>query len=265
MYFTKRTDMAVEITAKCGCNEAIHRQKSLFGINYTETIMTKEGQMLTGRAQGRYYTVEIEPVTDINDAVRALTVILRSLFPVGKCLVAGLGNPEIMADSLGWKTAGRILSTSQFIEQGKNSFGIGDVSVMRTNVSANSGIESTTQVKAFVRAINAAFVIAIDSLSCESPHSLCKSIQITDTGIAPGSGAGNPRKRLDKDNIGVPVIAVGVPTSLEYKANKQLFYVTGRDIDLSVRRSSYIISTAINLALSPALTVDDIRMLMNYK
>lgn len=190
--------------------------------------------------------------------------MLRKLLPAGKCLVAGLGNPEIAADSLGWKTAERILATSQYIEHGMYADGIGNISVIRTNVSSNSGIESTVQTKAVASAVNASYIIAIDSLACKNHDRLCNTIQVTDSGICPGSGAGNPRKKLDKDSIGIPVIAVGVPTAMEYRSKDKNYYVTKRDIDIDVRRYAHVISSAINRTLSPALTQEDFRLLMNY-
>ena len=93
---------------------------------------------------------------------------------------------------------------------------------------------------------------------------MCRTIQITDTGIAPGSGIGGNKKQLDRHTAGIPVIAVGVPTSMEYENASEKFLVTRHDIDIKISGYSHIISAAINRTLCPSLSQEDIAMLMNY-
>lgn len=264
MYFTKRTDMAIELSEKCSEKEAVHKKYELYGSMITDTVVSEEGAKAIGKPKGRYFTLDMHEVPDVRREIYALSAVLRKILPPGKCLAVGLGNPEISADSLGWNTAQRILATSQYIDGGLVMEGLGNISVIRTNVSSNSGIDSTVQAKAAAKAINAAYILAIDSLSCAHSGRLCSNIQVTDSGISPGSGAGNPRSRLDRESVGVPVIAIGVPTALEYKDADSCYYVTRRDIDLDVRRYAHVISAAVNRTISPGLSTDDFHMLMNY-
>lgn len=189
--------------------------------------------------------------------------MLNKLLPEGKCLVTGLGNPSVASDSLGWRAAGRVLATSHFIESMHNADGIGNVSVIRTDVSANSGIDSVFHAIFCAEKIKADYIVAIDSLACSEPERLCRSIQVTDTGITPGSTAGN-RNRLDRAAAGIPVIAVGVPTTMEYESDNDRFFVTRYDIDAEISRYAHIISCALNRSLCPSLSYSDISMLMNY-
>ena len=141
--------------------------------------------------------------------------------------------------------------------------GIGNVSVIRTDVSANSGIDSVFHAIFCAEKIKADYIVAIDSLACSEPERLCRSIQVTDTGITPGSTAGN-RNRLDRAAAGIPVIAVGVPTTMEYESDNDRFFVTRYDIDAEISRYAHIISCALNRSLCPSLSYSDISMLMNY-
>lgn len=256
MYFTKRTDLAAEIKLQGGVSEF-----ELYGMKIISAEIDMEDEQRTGKAAGHYYTAELAEIPDINRECHAIAAILRRLLPKGRCLAVGLGNPEISADSLGWKTAEKILATSHFIRGGMRLTGMGDVSVIRTNVSANSGIDSTLQVKTTADAINADYILAIDSLCCKSHSRLCRSIQICDTGIAPGSGAGNPRQELTERTVGIPVISIGVPTALEYKDASTMYYVTKRDIDIDIKRFARAISGAVNRVLNSGLTEAEIELL----
>ncbi len=265
MFFTNRTDLALEFTKKETDQSRVrHEEYKIYGMQIPETMLTAEGARLLEKPCGRYFTVYSEKVPDVKREIYALSAVFRKILPTGKCLVVGLGNPSIAADSLGWKTAGSILATSQYVKEGLSRGGIGDVSVIRTNVSSNSGIDSTYQAAMSANGIDADYIIAIDSLACNSAGRLCRTVQVTDTGICPGSGAGNPRQRLDMLSCGVPVIAVGVPTAMEYSTAGEKYYVTKRDIDIDVRRYAHVISAAINRTLSPALSEEDCRMLMHY-
>ncbi len=268
MNFNDNTDMALEFTRQKTKKEAYHKESVLFDINVTETIVTKEGSEITGKPDGRYFTFYCGNCADTDNQIKALTAVLEKLLPDGKCLVAGLGNPSVATDSLGWITAGKILATSLYIEKNGTTDGIGDISVIRTNVSSNSGIESAYTAKYTASAIKADYIVAIDSLVCNEKERLCRTIQLADSGISPGSGIGNMRTRLDKETTGVPVIAIGAPTSMPYYGSNEkensLLFVTRHDIDTEIMRYSYIISTALNRALNPMLGDADIRFLMNY-
>ena len=141
-----------------------------------------------------------------------------------------------------------------------------------------SGIESADYIKWVCDNLKPDKVIVVDALAARSLNRLCRTVQITDTGITPGSGVGNSRSAINKDTLGVPVIAIGVPTvvdirslladmgdanSSEEAAKSNDMIVTPRNIDSEVACASRIVAYAINLALHEGLTVEDIDMLVN--
>ena len=262
MKLTGRTDLAAEFTK--GKNGIRCESYELFGEKITEIIVSATDSGLFNRPCGRYFTIESTDVPYADGQIHALCTVLRKLLPEGKCLVTGLGNPSVASDSLGWRAAGKVLATSQFIENMQSADGIGNVSVIRTDVSANSGIDSAYHAVFCSEKIKADYIIAIDSLACTDSDSLCRSIQITDTGITPGSSTGGNKSRLDRTTAGIPVIAIGVPTSMEYENGSDRFFVTRYDIDIEIIRYAHVISSAINRTLCPSLTYSDISMLMNY-
>ncbi len=265
MFFTSRSDLALEFAAKSDEKQGVRRSEyELYGMTVCETELDENAASNLGKSAGSYYTLYSERIPDYKSEIYALSVVLRKLLPSGRCLAVGLGNPDITADSLGWYAADGILATAQFEENGLGGDGIGSVSVIRTNVSSNSGIDSTLQAKLSAQGISADYIIAVDSLACSSPKRLCSTIQITDSGICPGSGAGNPRGRLDKSTVGIPVIAIGVPTAMEHRERGESFTVTKRDADSYIRRYSYVISSAVNRVLSPALSEEDLRTLKDF-
>ena len=130
-----------------------------------------------------------------------------------------------------------------------------------------TGVESAVQIRALCEALRPACVLAIDALAGSELSGLCRSVQICDTGIAPGSGVGNDREALDRASLGIPVIAVGVPTVIDASslaAGKELgdLFVTPRFIDSAVRSVARLIAYGVNLALHPGLTIADIDLLV---
>ena len=123
-------------------------------------------------------------------------------------------------------------------------------------------------VKAIAADLRPDVVIAVDALACSEPERLCRTIQITDTGITPGSGIGNDRETLNRDTLGVPVIAVGVPTVMDIRTVSDSdalegLFVTPRDIDTTVSDFSKLAGYAINLALQPELSILDLDLLLS--
>ncbi len=262
MKLTGRTDLAAEFTKEKGGIKC--ESYELYGEKITEILLSETDTTLFNRPSGRYFTIDSTDVPYVDGQIHALCSVLRKLLPEGKCLVTGLGNPSIASDSLGWKAAGRVLATAQFVEKIQSGDGISNVAVIRTDVSANSGIDSAFHAAFCAERIKADYIIAIDSLACSDPDRLCRSIQVTDTGISPGSGIGGNKSPLDKKTAGIPVIAIGVPTSMEYENGNDKFFVTRYDIDVEISRYAHAISSAINRTLCPSLSADDVSMLMNY-
>jgi spore protease len=216
---------------------------------------------------GNYLTLfceERNATEDTNKLIKALNEILPDL-EGSKILVAGLGNENITPDSLGVRTAGKILATAHFkstneheVNQEFHELGLREVYVIQPGVMAQTGLESAVQLKLIANGIKPDFLIVIDSLACSAYERLATTIQVTDTGIAPGSGVKNERKEISHDVFGVPVIAIGVPTVIDH----QEMMLVPRDIDLIVAHYAKVISGAVNLTLNPALDESEIEQLL---
>ncbi|MBE6880184.1 MAG: GPR endopeptidase [Ruminococcaceae bacterium] len=269
MFFTNRTDLMLELAENTGLAGDIHTKYDLKGVCVTKTVIGKKEGLLINKPCGVYYTVTSPIIPDSKREVNAIATVLSEVINSQykkrpRFLVAGLGNPDISADSLGFRVAEKVLATSSFLKESENKNIFGDVSVIKTDVCANSGIDSSLQIKLVSKGIGADIVIAVDSLACSSFDRLFSTVQITDSGIHPGSGAGNPRKALDYKELSVPVIAIGVPTVLEQLYNGRRHIVTRHDTDLCVKRFSFIISRALNKALNPKISEEELTELIDF-
>jgi spore protease len=244
---------------------------------------------------GTYITIEA-PALDMPDeeSHREVSVhlssILKNLMPRPEeeqsILVIGLGNREVTADSLGPRVIDNLSITRHILlEYGSAAYNknhMHAISSLAPGVMAQNGMETAEIVKGVVAQTHPNLVIAIDSLAARTLHRLNRTIQITDTGIHPGSGVGNHRDALTQDSLGVPVIAIGIPTVVdaativrdtlhdcsqtgEYAIDLQILqndctntllqeltnmYVTGKDIDAVIKRLSFTISEALNMTFS---------------
>ena len=211
-------------------------------------------------------------------AVRALAGLLESLLPQkGDALVVGLGNRAITPDLIGPLAADSTLVTRHLVAQLPEHFGgFRSVAALVPGVLATTGIESGQLVQAAAQQLCPACVIAVDALASRSAERLCRTVQISDAGIIPGSGVGNHRMALNRDTLGVPVIAVGVPTVVEASTlimdllgkedstdlpGNDLF-VTPREVDSRVADLGRVIGYAVSMALNPGLSVEDLDMLL---
>lgn len=278
-----RTDLAVEEREIAG--------KDLSGVDYsTENkngieiekleIKTQRAGQLLHKEKGTYITIDLPPLTDdFKDTDQRLVSIgeeIRKLLPVnGLVLVAGLGNVKITPDALGPRTASQILATRHIKGELARSTGLDKlrpVAVLTTGVTGQTGIETGEYLSSVVKKIRPTAVIAIDALASRRLERLGCTMQISDTGISPGAGVGNHRTKINVDTMGVPVIAIGVPTVVdaatlafdllniddEQQSNDLLsqvspqgraMVVTPKEIDLLVERAAKLISMAINCAL----------------
>ena len=213
-----------------------------------------------------YVTVELKKgAQDPRWAARAVAEELRRLMALGpqdSVLVAGLGNTAVTPDALGPKTVAGLFLTRHLIEHLPEYFGTcRSVSAVAPGVLATTGMESIEVVRGACAHVRPSCVLCIDALAAGAPERLCTTIQMTDTGIVPGSGVGNARAAFQKKTLGVPVYAVGVPTvvdaaSLTGRGGEEMI-VTPRDIDAQIRYLSAVLSGAINLALHPGFTEED--------
>lgn len=231
----------------------------------TVEITTPEGAKRLGRPIGKYITLECPYLRENQLAIHeriieALTKIwkdfLQNIPNRASVLVVGLGNRRVTADALGPQVIDQVLATRHIREQLPDEWqgSLGVVSALAPGVMGQTGIETGEIVEALVKSIRPDFVIAIDALAAGSIKRLVNTIQICDTGIQPGAGMGNRRRELSKETLGVPVLAVGVPTvvdasELEQEEEMQAYYVTPKDMDAVMKRLSLMIASSLNRAL----------------
>lgn len=266
-----RTDMAAELIAglddALGAESGIRIRRGTRGLCelLTVEVTSERGAALIGKEVGVYHTLTLpRPLASLwRDCVGALSELIKPLLPPspGCVLVAALGNPDVTPDALGPLAAENILVTRHLPLSSPEFSGLGCVALCRTGVLGTGGIETAAQIRALVSLTSPSAVIAIDALAGREAESLCRSIQISTAGISPGSGVGNDRERLDAQTLGVPVLSVGVPTVADLSPSSSLF-VTPRDIDVQVRTTAKLIAYALDLALHPGLTVEELERLL---
>ncbi len=274
-----RTDLASEAYERLsGAGTALHgaaaRQEELFGLPLLAVEITEQAAAeKLGKPVGKYYTLDLSsPLPRVSPdfsaaAAAAAALIRRCGVPEDGCvLVAALGNPDITPDALGPLCASSVLVTRHLKAGGDPLWGdFASVSLLRTGVLGTAGVESAVQIRALCEAVRPSLVIAVDALAGADAARLCRSIQICDSGISPGSGVCNDRQRIDRELLGVPVTAIGVPTVTDActrEGGPGDLFVTPRDIDSVVRACARIIAYGINLALHPRLTVGDVDALI---
>ena len=297
----RRTDLAVE--AREMCAQDAQKQGQIEGVESSETkregypvttvrIVSPQGERALNKPMGTYVTLELAGLKRREEetfprAVRALAEALRELLPANRdsVLVVGLGNRAITPDNIGPGAVGHTLVTRHLVEQIPEHFGhFRPVSALAAGVLAMTGVESGELVRAVTDKIKPSCVIAIDALASRSLKRVCTTIQLTDTGITPGSGVGNHRSALNRETLGVPVIALGVPTvvdvatlcadvleeagkgDLEPEALRGAgsgLMVTPRDIDQSAADLSKVIGYGVNLALQDGLSLEDLELLLS--
>lgn len=250
-------------------------------------ILNEKGEKLFGKPKGKYVTVEVPPfgkdgeVTD--DRLSSVCDELKNILPQsGNILVAGLGNRDITADALGPLVTSQILATRHLRTHIKESTGLSklrNVSTMAPGVLGQTGIEVSDVIKCVSNLVKPSAIISVDALAARELSRLGCTVQITDAGVAPGSGIGNCRPQISRETMGVPVISVGVPTVISVESllsdtstssgsntNTEItredqfagLIVTPKDIDLLVSRAAKLISLAINVCLFPEFSTKDI-------
>ncbi len=207
-------------------NSNIETKTSEHGkIKVTKVIVDSDNSALINKKEGTYITIEFEDVTDSENSNNVENVFISALQELLKdmnikedapALIIGLGNEKSTPDSLGPKVIENVLVTRHlFLIGEQTSQGIRCTSALNPGVMATTGIETSDLVKAVTSDIKPSLVIVVDALAASSISRINKSIQITDTGIHPGSGVGNKRKEISMDTLGVPTIGIGVPTVVE--------------------------------------------------
>ena len=279
---TGRTDLALE-SAMNVPHEGVKKTERGKAFRITEIeIENDEAGEAIGRKKGRYITLEGRSFgmfsTDVKDMCIELSEELSKLLPKGNVLVAGLDNSDITPDALGPLTASKILATRHLKQElMKDADFFSDmrpVGVIAGGVLGQTGIETAELISAVSEKVQPECIIAVDALACSDVERLGRTIQISDSGISPGSGVQNKRMELSGSTLGVPVIAVGVPTVVDMhtivhnytgsRISDKLpnMMVTPRDADKLVSRAASVLAAGINLALQPTLDFGEIEELM---
>ena len=291
-----RTDLAVEAIENHKTAAALpHVRQSdrmLEGFAVHEVrILSEDAAREIGKPQGRYLTLELDALIRREEdafprACKALSTLLRELLPRpndGPVLIAGLGNRMITPDAIGPQTADHVIATRHLVAQSPDIFADWrPVSALAPGVLGQTGVETGEVICGVLDRVRPAAVIAVDALAAGRLSRLLRTVQLADTGITPGAGVGNARTALNEETLGVPVIAVGVPTvvdgaTLAHEISSQLgqpdcealddlsqpVMITTRDIDREVADISRMIGYAVNMALHPHLSVADIDLYLS--
>ena len=268
---SKRTDLALEAKAlyeqsaeqTTQLSGVIARERMQDGIRLTHIEITDHrGQKALGKPKGHYITLELasrEPDASLRQrASRLMGEMLGSLLKLGQedtVLVVGLGNRDIPPDAIGPDTVDGVFLTRHLLQTFPREFGaFRRVCAVAPGVLADTGFESQELVAAAVQRARPDKVLVVDALaSCEAQR-VCTTIQLTDTGIVPGSGVGNARPAFNERTLGVPVVAVGVPTVMDLSACTDTvrdngLMVTPRSIDRQAKALAQLLSDGINRAL----------------
>lgn len=293
----RRTDLALEAHALF---RAAQKDDAIDGLTLTErtrrgcavttvTVESKAASRALGKPRGTYVTLDLRALSPEDPAYTeraalALRDELRALLEgtVDTALVVGLGNRAMTPDVIGPRAADHVPATRHL--KGCAAFGaLADVSVLTPGVLGTTGLEAAELVRGAVETVRPDLVVAVDALASQSLGRVCTTVQLTDAGIVPGSGVGNHRRALTRETLGVPVLAVGVPTVVDAatlaldlldEAGADLpdpaalrgqgsVMVTPRDIDARAEQLARVVGFGVGLALQPSLSLDELRTLID--
>lgn len=292
-----RTDLAMEL-------HETHQTERLNGVVADDhsvgnlqinriRIISEEGARLIGKPEGEYVTLTVPPFSDditaADEEIEEMAKQIAGLVSQGEgpALVVGLGNQQITPDALGPKVIEGIIATRHIkgeVAKAAGLPGLRPVAAIAPGVLGQTGIETGEIIAAIAEDIKPSCVIAVDALASRSLDRLGCTIQISNSGISPGSGVANTRKELSLKTLGVPVVSIGVPTVVDattlagdlmhgrelmdeeqlrnrFEPRGAAMMVTPREIDLVIDRAAKVVSVAINRALQPELSLQDILML----
>ena len=297
--FIKRTDLALEArelwqesaerTTRLAGVKAIKSKQEGYPVTRVE-ILDERGEEALGKPRGSYLTIDLATFWQrkadfFERAVRAVGGQLKTLLPPeGAALVVGLGNRAMTPDAVGPLAADSVLITRHLIAAMPKHFaGFRPVAVQRTGVLGTTGVESAEAVRGLVEQVQPAMVIAVDALASRRVGRVCATVQLSDTGIIPGSGVGNHRSALNQETLGVPVFSIGIPTVVDaatlavdlleeagvehvdgdkLRRNRKNLMVTPQDIDQQIRDLSKVVGYGINWALQD-LEIEEINALLS--
>lgn len=244
-----------------GVSETVQEKNQL---KITEiTILNEEGAKKMKRPVGHYYTVEADSLFDDTTTFlpcsMEISAILKQLLKKNaKTLICGLGNPRVTADALGSKVTKTSMATHHLFRYMADQMedGFSDVSLIAPDVMGNTGLETAEILKGTIVESGVDTLIVIDALAATAISRIGTSFQICDTGIVPGAGLGNQRLAINESTMGIPVIAVGVPTVVHFSAIIAEFFDKIKTADISEEMSAediqqYFCSNPISYAVTP--------------
>ncbi len=248
-------------------------------------ILDEDGAKKLSKPIGSYTTVELHGISrrdtdSFPRAIRAVAHELSALLPKGNgtVLVAGLGNRGITPDAIGSSAISHVMVTRHLVDTLPEIFGkMRPVSAVAPGVLGMTGVETSEIIRGVAESVNPDCIIVIDALASMRLERLCKTVQITDTGIVPGSGVGNSRAAICQRTMGVPVIAIGVPTVINIATIIESFadasritlpdsaledfserlLVTPKDIDVHIADMGRILGYAVNSAMQKGITIEE--------
>ena len=290
-----RTDLAVEVRESVGnnINGVTYHEEQVEDIKIERLrVETNEAEKKIGKPKGNYITITVPALTDnFQESENKINIISKEIDKLidkkGLILVAGLGNYNITPDALGPKTANMVLATRHITGEIARSTGLDKlrpVAVLSPGVLGQTGIEAGEFILSVIEKLKPCALIVIDALASRDLARLGCTIQISDTGISPGSGVGNARPKINKETMGIPVISMGIPTVVDAATlaadllldsatkntdeNRKLrekmsprgeaMMVTPREIDLLIERAAKLTAMAINCALHKEFSQQDL-------
>lgn len=219
-----RTDLVDEVIENKKINTIKTDIEEIDNIKVQNIYLDKENSKLINKKVGNYTTIMFDDITDYDNKEKVKNVFTNELKKIIEnlnlkenisALVIGLGNDKSTPDSLGPLSVNNIVVTNHLYMLDQLEDGFIPTSAFIPNVTGVTGIETSNLIKSVVKTVKPSVLIVIDSLASSSIDRVNKTIQITDTGIHPGSGVGNSRKEISFETIGIPVIAIGVPTVVD--------------------------------------------------
>ena len=234
--YAVRTDLAIEAKEmieekdkeKSELKGVMVHEEDKDGVHISYVEITDEGEKKIGKKAGHYLTIEAQGIREQNTELQKKVTDLftkefskflqkNNISKDASCLIVGLGNWNVTPDSLGPLVCENVLVTRHLFRLQPETVAEGyrEVSALAPGVMGLTGLETSDIINGVVEKSNPDFIIAIDALASRSIERVNATIQVSDTGIQPGSGVGNKRKELSKQTLGVPVISIGVPTVLD--------------------------------------------------
>lgn len=268
-----RTDIAVEFMAdktRSDDSVAVHKYE-VDGIEVTNVeILSENAAKEIGKPQGRYVTLETNKGVNIFELPMLRELLIAEIRGLigridGSVLVVGVGNKTVTPDALGPKAAEGVMATRHIpksLAEKLGLKGLKSVSVICPGVLGQTGMEAKEIIEGAVERLRPDAIIIVDALAAREVARLGRTVQLSNTGIAPGSGVGNSRTELSEKTLGVKCVTVGVPTVVdastlcydligENRREHESMIVTPRDIDRMIEKSGQVIAYSLNIALQP--------------